>query len=232
MTYSRVLIFDVETTGLLPKYYEPQRLKLYKIHNLPHIIQLSFMVYDFTIDKIVKKYNAYIKVPVDIPEEITRLTGINKEKTATIGVDIKEALVEFYQAYVECDCVIAHNLKFDRNMILIELERQRENFATLEIFKMFDSEYNKSLNIALECTMNLTRDYCNIQRTNTTGSYIKFPTLTELHNKLFDETPENMHNSLMDILICLKCYLKFKHNIAIPEPYYKNILQEIQHEIC
>ena len=80
--------------------------------------------------------------------------------------------------------------------------------------------------------MNLTRDYCNIQRTNTTGSYIKFPTLTELHNKLFDETPENMHNSLMDILICLKCYLKFKHNIAIPEPYYKNILQEIQHEIC
>ena len=33
---------------------------------------------------------------------------------------------------------------FDRNMLLIELQRNRENFGNLDIFKMFDNSYNET----------------------------------------------------------------------------------------
>ena len=61
MTYTRALIFDVETTGLLPRNFDINNLKLYPIENLPYVIQLSYMVYDFSLDKIVESYNAYVK---------------------------------------------------------------------------------------------------------------------------------------------------------------------------
>ena len=32
--------------------------------------------------------------------------------------------------------------------------------------------------------------------------------LVELHEKLFEETPKNLHNSLIDILVCFRCYYK------------------------
>ena len=166
MTITRALIFDVETTGLLPRTFDRRNINLYPIENLPYVIQLSYMVYDFSVDRIVESYNAYIKVPVDIPEEITKLTGIDKNKCQTSGIEMKDVLDKFHQAYIRTDCVIAHNLAFDRNMILIELQRNRENFGNLDIFKMFESSYNEQLNISLICTMHLSKEFCNIVKTS------------------------------------------------------------------
>jgi hypothetical protein len=43
----------------------------------------------------------------------------------------------------------------------------------------------------------------------------KFPKLAELFATLFEtETPpQNLHNSMVDVLVCLKCYLKMRHGI-------------------
>ena len=43
----------------------------------------------------------------------------------------------------------------------------------------------------------------------------KFPRLNELHQKLFDTTPNNLHNSLNDILVTLRCYamMTLKHDL-------------------
>jgi hypothetical protein len=39
----------------------------------------------------------------------------------------------------------------------------------------------------------------------------KFPTLAELYTKLFEQPlPENMHNSIIDVLVCLRCFLKLR----------------------
>jgi hypothetical protein len=58
------------------------------------------------------------------------------------------------------------------------------------------------------CTMLKNIDFCNIIRYNSRGPYQKFPTLIELYQKLFNETPPNMHNSLYDVYATLKCFLK------------------------
>ena len=115
-----VMVFDVETTGLLPKKIAGQEIP---IESYPYIIQLSFVVYDLFNKNNVVCYDSYIKIPenVEIPSEVTALTGITKEICNEKGRSIIEALDKFYEAYMMAEVIIGHNIEFDEKMILIEL---------------------------------------------------------------------------------------------------------------
>ena len=68
------------------------------------------------------------------------------------------------------------------------------------------------------CTMKKTVELCNIKTTSKYGKeYVKFPKLNELHMKLFNSPPRNLHNSLNDVLICLRCYYMLEHKVDIIE---------------
>jgi hypothetical protein len=41
--------------------------------------------------------------------------------------------------------------------------------------------------------------------------YKKWPKLSELYYALFNQYPDGLHNSLIDVLVCLRCYLKMRH---------------------
>jgi hypothetical protein len=41
--------------------------------------------------------------------------------------------------------------------------------------------------------------------------YKKWPKLSQLYFALFGENPDGLHNSMMDVLVCLRCYLKMRH---------------------
>ena len=114
-----ILVFDVETNGLLPKRKRGSLISP-NIDEYPHILQLSYAIYDLEKYEIVETYNAYIKIAenVGISEFITSLTGIDKNICETKGVPILDALKQFYKAYMKCECIIAHNIEFDQKMIL------------------------------------------------------------------------------------------------------------------
>jgi hypothetical protein len=74
------------------------------------------------------------------------------------------------------------------------------------------------------CTLQDSIDLCNIKAIDKFGKeYIKFPKLLELHQKLFESTPNNLHNSFNDILVTLRCFMKLKHNIDLNEKCSKFI---------
>ena len=56
---------------------------------------------------------------------------------------------------------------------------------------------------------------CNIERINkfTKKKELKYPKLSELHHKLFNTVPNNLHNSLIDILVCFRCFGKLYFDI-------------------
>ena len=59
---------------------------------------------------------------------------------------------------------------------------------------------------------------CNLKTISKYGKeYVKFPKLNELHMKLFNSQPRNLHNSLNDVLICLRCYYMLEHKVDIIE---------------
>ena len=41
--------------------------------------------------------------------------------------------------------------------------------------------------------------------------------VVELYQKMFGVTPKNLHNSLNDVIVCLRCFIKLKYEIDIVE---------------
>ena len=188
------LIFDVETTGLLPSVRNPE---------IPYIIQFSFVLYDIESRQINESYNSYVLLPdgVVIRPLITELTGITQEKVAECGKPISSVLEEFYRAYDLADIIIGHNIRFDISMVVIH--------STPEMKRMFDREVIAEKNKRVYCTMHESSRICKIERVSKTGkTYYKYPKLAELYMHFFGEIPENLHDSLVDVQTCLKCFLR------------------------
>jgi DNA polymerase III epsilon subunit-like protein len=218
-----VMVFDVETTVLLPKTFKSYRTPL---DQHPYIIQLSYIIYDTISKTIVFRYNEYIRIPesIEIPEIVVNLTGITKEKCLEHGVSIEEALIAFYRDMHLCSRVIAHNYQFDNTVLQAEFKR----YMYLESFRnscpnapiLFSWDYLKSQNIRSICTMGVGTGICKIQNPRFPNSKLyKWPKLSELHQHLFGYVPENLHDANVDVEACLKCYLEML-NVTIPN-YYK-----------
>lgn len=211
---NHVLIFDTETTGLLPTGLDSCDIKKY-----PYITQLSYIVYDTEKQKEMYRFNSYINIDQSIPlsDVVKELTGVTREKLDG-GLDMLTALKTFYKNYSNCSTIIAHNLSFDKQMMLVEMERHREAIQTNhpECLALFNNFFEKSNNILHYCTMTKGTDICNIVVTSkfeNKRSYKKKPKLIELYKHLFDNKEvEGLHNSMTDVIVCLQCYLKMRHN--------------------
>ena len=196
----KVLVFDTETTGLVPKNESFYNTKVW-----PYVVQLSFVLYDVKKKKTLDFKDFIIKIPdeIHIPKESIDVHGINKDKSNAFGIDMKDALFELKKAIKEADLIVAHNISFDKRIIIVESIRNK--IPSLFIVEgKHKPEY---------CSMKSSIDICKIERVSESGDkYYKFPSLLELHRHLFDETPENLHNALTDVLVCLRCYCYLKHN--------------------
>ena len=250
MNKHRILVFDVETTGLLPKVSKepkgPSEPTL-SIESNPYIIQFSFILYNLQTRAIERKHDFYINPPIDIPDKITEITGITKETCVKKGVPIMLALDCFYDCYSMCGAAIAHNMAFDSAMVRIELDRNREEIDRVAHYclNIFDATFEKTHGIDRFCTMRYGTNICNIMiarnvRTvpvvSTTiveepvkapTQYKKWPTLLEFHKHLFNTIPENLHNSIVDVLVCLRCYLKSCKRITIEDAEFKQMIHVV-----
>lgn len=210
----RVLIFDTETTGLSSsKIIGPDTLKLW-----PHIVQFSYVLYDTEKNDILDLHNSIIKVSegINIPEESIKFHGITNEISKECGVEIELVLTEFFYQLKSADKIIGHNVSFDINMVKVELLRIIYSTTQSSEFKNYLHFISNSKNIC--CTLKDSVELCNIKALDKYGKeYLKFPKLIELHQKLFNSDPNNLHNSLNDILVTLRCYIKMKFNYDLNE---------------
>jgi len=213
----RTLVFDTETTGL-PKtqIVSPTTIQLW-----PHIVQFSYIIFDTEVNKIVKIKDSIIKVPetVIISEENSKIHGITSEISFAKGVNLKPVLEEFFADLNTVDHIVGHNVSFDINMIKAELQRliiECLNLNEVIRFQEYTIKLNTSKNIY--CTMQETIDYCNIEmKDKFDRPYKKFPKLVELYQKMFNITPKKLHNSLNDVIVCLRCFIKLKYDVDIVE---------------
>ena len=212
------LVFDVETTGLLPQKPRYSTAPI-PISAYPHIIQLSFVLYDIINKNIIRSYDSYVKIGNDvvIGEFVSTLTGITNETCNSKGNDIVDVLRVFSRAYAECDVLVAHNIEFDEKLIMIETERNRPRLLKEgpECLTVFNKIHEQLRGIEQYCTMRKGITLCNIiveSKTPGKPPTAKWPKLSELYAKLFNnETVAGMHNSMVDVLACLRCYMQMRH---------------------
>ncbi len=229
------MVFDVETTGLLYKpiltaknIAHPESIEEIDarrqnyLNSSPYITQFCCIVYDVAL-KNMHMFSSYVKIPDDvaITEEITKLTGFDREKSNS-GMSIINILSVFYENYKKSDIIVAHNIAFDKEMINIELSRNSHNFGSNPDIVNFRLNDNTVFNDKkmLYCTMHRGRNVCNIKlkyisSDGTEKSRIKNPKLSELHEKLFGYVPENLHDAITDTLACLRCFASIEYNITL-----------------
>lgn len=177
-----VLIFDTETTGLLPKGAAefPQ--------DYPHIVQLSFIFFNSETGKH-EPHDFILKGSFSIPEEATAVHGITKSRSDACGFDFKDVYGIFKVYLDQAEFIVAHNIDFDLTMLRAECARNALEFPPLP---------------AKYCTMKKNTDRCAIYRDD--KPYPKFPTLLELYHHFFQESPDNLHDSMTDSYACLRCF--------------------------
>jgi DNA polymerase III epsilon subunit-like protein len=225
----RIMFYDVETNGLLPSRSDPFLPEPSKIHTYPHILQLSFVVFNLMTKTIEHQANHYILPPDDvvISPFVTELTGIDMSLCKEKGISIGHAMENFLNAYLKCDTIVSHNAVFDSGMMRVEQLRNNHYFMSYcpQVLHMFNPVYDDFYRIEHFCTMKASIDLCNItvQRKDGTGTYKKWPTLSELHNHLFGYCPLNLHNSMVDSLVGLRCYLKMYHDVEFSNDDYDKL---------
>ena len=201
-----VLVFDTETSGLFKE--------VDNIDKCPRITQLSYILYNVTTNETLEVYNQYVQqsASMDFSSKAFEITKITKEMCDG-GVTIREALTSFFRAYMRANEIIAHNIEFDKKMIQSEVIRESLiRDLDIEYAFMFNEMFNKVRNKKIYCTMQSGKSITDITITGKHGIFKKPPKLSELYEKLFGSVPENLHDSSVDTLICLKCYLKIKYN--------------------
>jgi DNA polymerase III epsilon subunit-like protein len=208
------IVFDTETTGLpKTKTISKDTLELW-----PHIVQLSFINYDPDNNTIMSSYDTIIKVDetVVISEESTQIHGITKEMSVEKGEEILVVLNEFLKYLERGYLIVGHNVSFDLNMLHVELLRliYQSKDLTEDVIDELKNKLELLLNYKnIYCTMQESIELCDIKKVSKFGkTSLKWPKLIELHQKLFDMTPQNLHNSYNDILVTLRCFAKIKYD--------------------
>jgi len=207
----KILVFDTETTGL-PEGRNPS---IKETKKWPHMVQLSYIVFDTETNSIIECIDEIVKLApaIKISEESISLHGISRDISNTKGKPIVYILNQFNKHLRDADVVVGHNISFDKRIIMVESIRNymRQYFTREGVRK---PEY---------CTMKNSVELCKIEAVSRDGEkYFKYPSLSELYKKLFDSTVKNVHNSMIDIILCLRCYCIMKCNVDIQKDGCKN----------
>jgi len=227
----KIIIFDTETSGLpKSKLISPDTLNLW-----PNIVQFSYLIYDTDLNIITDIFDNIVKMEegFDINEDSTKIHGITNIISKEKGINITTIIENFFKNLINIDLIVGHNISFDINMLKVEILRliyNKNNTILNEDLKSLKYNLHFITNFKnIYCTMKESLELCGVKILDKSGKeYLKFPKLIELHEKLFECIPNNLHNSLNDILVTLRCFLKLKYNIDLNETclQFKDLTQK------
>ena len=182
------VVFDTETTGL-PR---SRKAAISDVDNWPRIVQIAWETFD-SRDRKIDSQNYLIRPDgFTIPRDAERVHGISTSIAEERGVPVTEALDAFVQSLSQSTVVIGHNLKFDTDVLGAEFYRLG-----------MDDPFRQKTHT---CTMLATTQFCGLP-----GPYgFKWPTLPELHSKLFGESVKESHDAAADVAACSKCFFELK----------------------
>ena len=191
------LFFDTETTGL-PIDCAPASQQ-------PRVVQLAFVMgilpetADCEFEELTRfKSLCRLDDGIKIHSKAEEVHGISTTKANRYGAGTS-ALRSFCDAAMRANVIVAHNIDFDKRLILYWMDRLGWPHAG---FRAKEEE----------CTQELMRDVCKLPPTERmlkagrTG--FKSPRLEEAHQHLFGEGLDGAHDALVDVDACKRVFIE------------------------
>lgn len=193
------LIYDTETTGLPRDWNAP----LTDSENWPRLVQLAWQMHDAQ-GKLISRGNRIVRPDgFTIPFTSAKIHGITTERAQQEGFPLEEVLAEFDKDLAQATYVMGHNIEFDVNIVGAEYHRLSQSFEKLTDKPVIDSK-------------NEATEYCAIPGGR--GGQFKWPTLTELHQKLFNKGFDEAHDAAYDVDATAKCFFELCRLRVIQRP--------------
>ncbi len=182
------LIYDTETTGLPVNDHAP----LTDFDNWPRLVQLAWQIHDETgalteVKNFIVKPEGFV-----IPRAAEKVHGISTERALKEGEPLAKVLDEFVDALQKVKVVAGHNVDFDNTVVRVECMRKEVGCPLTE-------------KIIVD-TKETSTNYCAIPGGR--GGKFKWPKLSELHRKLFNEDFDAAHNASADVQATARCFLE------------------------
>lgn len=208
------LIFDTETTGLPKRWDAP----LTDTDNWPRCVQIAWQLHD-DMGRLIEHQDYLIRPDgYNIPYDAERIHGISTELAAAQGVPLPDVLARFNETLAKAKFIVGQNVGFDVNIMGCEFHRYG---VASQLAKM------PVLDTCTETTAELLR------LPGGRGGKFKLPTLTELHEYLFQVPFAEAHNATADVEATTRCFLELvrreiftKEELDVPASYF----QDFQHE--
>jgi DNA polymerase-3 subunit alpha len=200
---SMILIFDTETTGLPRDWNAP----LSDGDNWPRLVQLAWQLHDKD-GKLISRGNQIVQPEgFTIPYNSTKIHGITTERAQDEGVPLSDVVKEFMADAAKAKYVMGHNIGFDVNVVGAELLRLGQPCEPLTDMAVIDSKDEGT-------------DFCAIPGGR--GGKFKWPTLTELHLKLFGKGFGDAHDAAYDVAATARCFFEMVRLQVIKRPEFTN----------
>ncbi|NND24463.1 MAG: DNA polymerase III subunit alpha [Flavobacteriaceae bacterium] len=208
------LIFDTETTGLPKRWNAP----ISDIDNWPRAVQIAWQLHD-DMGKCIEHQDYLIQPDgFNIPYDAEKIHGISTELAHEEGKPLSEVLERFNEALGKAKFVVGQNVGFDINIMGCEFFRNDLATPLTEL---------AVLDTCTEHTANLC------QLPGGRGGKFKLPTLTELHEFLFDQPFEEAHNATADVEATTRCFFELirteqftKEELEVQPDYFSKFQEE------
>ncbi|MES2799744.1 MAG: DNA polymerase III subunit alpha [Bacteroidota bacterium] len=183
------IIFDTETTGLPRDWNAP----ITDTSNWPRIVQIAWQLHGENGELIEHKDFLVKPDGFDIPFDAERIHGISTDLAYQYGEPLEVVLNDFKRALGLAKFVVGHNVGFDLKVTGCEFVRLQDD---IEI---------SSLPVLDTCTEQ-TALLCKLPGGR--GGKFKLPTLSELHEFLFQAKFDEAHNATADVEATTRCFLE------------------------
>lgn len=219
------LIFDTETTGL-PK---DEKAPLTDFDNWPRLVQIAWQLHD-NKGKLLEAQNYIIKPEgFSIPYNAQKVHGISTQRALDEGKPLQDVLAIFSQTLENTKLIIGHNVEFDLNIVGAEYLRKEAPQPPEGENSTPSSPFGGRVGVGLAVldTKLVATDFVAIPSGK--GNRFKWPSLTELHLKLFGEKFEDAHDAAYDVAATTRCFFGLIQ-AKVVKPIDDTPLDEIRYE--
>lgn len=190
---TNVIILDTETTGLPPRGANPEDFASWDVCR---IVQIAWELYSEN-GALLNSYCATVRpVGFKIPASSTAIHGISQRNALATGKELSEVLEDLNSALTNAEVAVAHNMRFDSDVLLAELHRAKRH----DIIDKWNA-------LRKDCTMLMTKP---------PGQ--RWMKLKDAYTKHLQKEPNvELHRADNDVSLCAKLYWRIKRGIAIAQ---------------
>ena len=202
----RILFFDTETNGL-PRV---KNAPIATVDNWPRVVQIAWQIWEFGPGDTAPSHVQSLSFLVKPSPELVWDTGsfaihkISKERATLEGRPGNEVFQAFLTALQSISVVCAHNVAFDKPVVLAELLRH-----SIDIRAWPQIEY---------CTCINTKELLKLpSRYAKPWDMYKLPKLVELYTFLYSPAQAfEFHSAAGDVQCLVQCFLELVRRRLVP----------------